>query len=80
VKPCGTPGIATAGWYGATGGGRGLEVVPGGVGLLPHEHYKRTRQLKPLEQLHKGLRKQEAFNALDLTLIGFPRTTNPLPI
>jgi len=54
VKPCGTPGIATAGWYGATGGGRGLELVPGGVGLLPHEHYKRTEQLKPLEKLHKN--------------------------
>lgn len=51
--------MATAGWYGATGGGRGLEVVPGGVGLLPHEHYNGTVQLKPLEQLHKGSRKQE---------------------
>jgi hypothetical protein len=59
VKPCGTPDIATAGWYEATGGGRGLEVVPGGVGLFPHEHYKRRGQLKPLEQLHKGSRKQE---------------------
>jgi len=24
----------------AAGGGSGFELVPGGVGLLPHEHYK----------------------------------------
>ena len=29
------PGICAA-----AGGGRGLELVPGGVGLLPHEHCK----------------------------------------
>lgn len=82
MKPWGTPGIATAGWYGATGGGKGLEVVPGGVGLLPHEHYKRTARLKNHQNnyIKNHISRGGEFNASDLTLIGFPRTTNPLAI
>lgn len=32
------------------GGGSGFEVVPGGVGLLPHEHYRTkntSKKIKP---------------------------------
>jgi hypothetical protein len=79
VKPWGTPCIATAGWYVAAGGGRGLEPVPGGVGLTPHEHCRRTeRRLKPLETIAERITRAGGVRCLGSYLDWFPADYRPI--